>query len=120
MIKEYWVSHLNKNHYKKKYISIQKKKTVPASTGGSMVVYETIATIGAKIETKKNSANYSAGLTLDSKVTHIFEIIYRSDIDSLEKIYIDYRSKKYEVLNIVNIDEDNKLLELNSALQSKE
>lgn len=106
--------------YKKKYISIQKKKTVPASTGGSMVVYETIATIGAKIETKKNSANYSAGLTLDSKVTHIFEIIYRSDIDSLEKIYIDYRSKKYEVLNIVNIDEDNKLLELNSALQSKE
>lgn len=106
--------------YKKNYISIEKKVISQSINLNSSEKFVPIMVVGAKITTKVRGDEALVGFSVDNKYTHTFEILYNAEVDNLEKIFIGYNGKKFEVLEVINIDEENKLLRLNCTIYKKD
>jgi len=107
-------------HYKKNYISIEKRIITQSINRNSFEGFESTLIVGAKITTKVRGNEGLVGFSVEDGYTHTFEILYKAEVDNLEKFFIGYNGKRFEVLEVVNVNEENKLLRLNCTIYKKD
>lgn len=71
------------------------------------ITFTTIAEPWAMVETTKGSI-FFGGVGLDREYSHKFYIRYRCNIDQTK--FIEYKKKRYDILDVENLDERDEFL----------
>lgn len=89
--------------------------------------FSLIASPFAAIETVAGVARF-AGINIDERATHIFNIVYTSflfstiSLDNLEQgnYFVRFKGRNYRILKLTNINEDNKYIAIQTTERGAE
>lgn len=90
-------------------IDIEREQSTPDGAGGSLITWETVATVRAFIKPMSGGERLQS-MRLEATVTHRIFIRYRSDILTSDRIVYDGRPMQIRAL--INIEERNRWIEV--------
>jgi SPP1 family predicted phage head-tail adaptor len=90
-------------------VDLQQRTRTSDGGGGVVSSWGTTATVWASMTPKTGIERFKVG-QIESPITHIFRIRYRSDFDSTWRI--KYGARLFNVLRVLNVDERSAYLDV--------
>jgi SPP1 family predicted phage head-tail adaptor len=105
-------------------IQYESKEMVDGVVGQSQIITTNVLTVFADIKTK-TTANFFNGINQGNTTTHIFTIRYTPAIytqlqELTQEYWILYNGKRYHIVNLENINEENLLIRFNAKVRGKD
>jgi len=105
-----------------KQVKILERKTLPLSPGETSptISFPELGSFMAGIETRKG-VERALDININSDSTHFFYFMYSSRLDKREpkNTFILFRNEHYKVLDVENVNEENRYLIYYTSLRGK-
>lgn len=76
-----------------------------------------IASVWSAIKTRNGEEMFNE-VNVSEPITHVFYIRFRGDVT--EQVYVLYKNERYNIKNVININESNEFLQLNCNIKGSE